>query len=145
MAKQISGEKRLSLIEQFFSEEKQFRITNKRGTPTYVTVNSGLPDDDITASKADFVITEDEWHATIRQAQTEQLVAILKEIGPVAPQAVLAVLDLVVEGMDIANRDEIVRRIREVSGQRDPDAVEPAPRRRAPGRSARPPRPRPRT
>jgi hypothetical protein len=126
-SKQVSGEKRLSLIEQFFEEEKQFRITNRRGTPVYVTINSGLPEDDITATKADFVISEDEWRATLRQSQTEELVNLLKEIGPVAPQAVLVVLDLVVEGMDIANRDEIVRRIRQVSGMSDPDATEPTP------------------
>ena len=125
LAKQISGEKRLSLIEQFFSDEKTFRITNQRGTPKYVTLNSGLPEDDITATKADFVISEDEWRATIRQAQTEQLIAVLREIGPVAPQAVLTTLDLIVEGMDIANRDEIVRRIRQVTGMPDPDATEP--------------------
>lgn len=125
LAKQISGEKRLSLIEQFFGDEKTFRITNQRGTPRYVTVNSGLPDDDITATKADFIISEDEWRATVRQAQTEQLVGLLKELGPVAPQAVLTTLDLIVEGMDIANRDEIVRRIRQTTGMSDPDATEP--------------------
>jgi hypothetical protein len=39
----------------------------------------------------------------------------------------MVMLDLVVENMDIPNREEIVRRIRAMNGQRDPDADEPTP------------------
>lgn len=127
LAVQIHGEKELSAIEQFFTERKSFRITNMRGQPTYVDVNDGLPDNDIIRSKADFVISEADWRNTVRQAQTEELFGLLQQLAPVAPQVALVMLDLIVEGMDIVSREEIVKRIRQFTGMRDPDAEEPTP------------------
>jgi len=126
-AVQVHGEKELSLIEQYFSDEKQFRITNMRGTPEYITINDGLPENDIVRTKADFIISDADWRATVRQAQTEELFALLQQLAPVAPQVALVMLDLVVETMDISSRDEIVKRIRQVTGMRDPDAEEMTP------------------
>jgi len=126
-AVQVQGEKQLSLLEQYFSDEKEFRITNMRGTPEYITINDGLPENDIVRTKADFVISETDWRATVRQAQTEELMALLGQLAPVAPQVAIVMLDLIVEGMDIASRDELVKRIRQVTGMRDPDAEELTP------------------
>lgn len=126
-AAKIHGEKELSLIEQYFSDRKQFRITNMRGTPEYIEVNDGLPENDITRTKADFIISDQDWRASVRQAQTEELFALLQQLAPVAPQIAMVMLDLIVEGMDLASRDEIVKRIRQVTGQRDPDQEELTP------------------
>lgn len=125
LASQVRGEKQLANIEQFVSEEKAFRITNMRGKPEYITVNDGLPENDIVRSKADFVISESAWHASLRQAAVEELLDLVGKLAPVAPQAVIVMLDLIVESMDIQNREELVKRIRSVTGQRDPDAEEP--------------------
>lgn len=130
-AVQLHGQKELSLIEQYFSERKQFRITNMRGTPEYVEVNDGLPENDITRSKADFIISDQDWRASVRQAQTEELFALLQQLAPVAPQIALVMLDLIVEGMDIVSREEIVKRIRQVTGMRDPDQEELTPEEQA--------------
>lgn len=121
LSRKLHGEKMLSIIEQFASEEKQFRITNARGTPTYVTINDGLPENDIVRTKADFVITEDTWRASNRQSQVSQF---LDTIGTLQlpPEIVLPIIDLIVESTDIPNRDEIVARIRKITGQKDPDA-----------------------
>lgn len=124
LAKKVHGEKELSLVEQFFTEQKQFRITNQRGTPEYITINDGLPENDIARTKADFVISEADWRATMRQAATDQLVELLSKMPP---QVGMVLLDLMVESMDIDNREEIVRRIRAINGQRDPDQTEPTP------------------
>ena len=123
-AVQKQGEKQLSLVEQYFTEQKQFRITNSRGTPDYIDVNDGLPENDITRSKADFVISDAEWRASLRQAQAEQLMEMMTRLPP---QVVMVMLDLVVESMDLPNREELVKRIRQVTGQRDPDATELTP------------------
>ena len=123
-AVQQHGEITLCNVEQFVTEEKQFRITNQRGNPEYLTMNDGLPENDITRSKADFVISESEWRATMRQASLDQLTEMLSKMPP---QVALAMLDLVVELMDIENRDEIAKRIRDINGMRDPDATEPTP------------------
>lgn len=124
LASKVHGEKKLSLVEQFFTEQKQFRITNQRGTPEYITINDGLPENDIARTKADFVISEADWRATMRQAATDQLVELLSKMPP---QVGMVLLDLMVESMDIDNREEIVRRIRAINGQRDPDQTEPTP------------------
>lgn len=131
LARQIQGEKQLSLIEQYFTEEKQFRITNMRGTPEYIEINDGMPENDITRTKADFIITETDWNASARQAQVSELLDVMAQIGPVAPQVILSMLDLVVESMDVSNRDELVKRIRTITGQRDPDAEELTPEEQA--------------
>lgn len=123
-AVQTQGEKQLSLIEQYFTDQKQFRITNQRMTPEYVDINDGLPENDITRSKADFIISDAEWRASLRQAAAEQLMEMMTRLPP---QVALVMLDLVVESMDLPNREELVKRIRQVSGQRDPDATELTP------------------
>lgn len=124
LAFQLHGEKELSLIEQYMTEEKQFRITNSRGAPDYVSVNDGLPENDITRTKADFIIDEAEWRATMRQAAVSELMEVMTKMPP---QISITMLDLLVENMDIPNRDEIVKRIRAVNGMKDPDATEPTP------------------
>lgn len=124
LATQLRGEKQLANIEQFMDEPKQFRITNQRGKPEYVEVNDGLPENDIVRSKADYIISDADWHATMRQAAVDQL---LEMVAKLPPQVGLVLLDLVVENMDIANREEIVKRIRGMTGQTDPDAEEISP------------------
>lgn len=122
LAHQIHGSKKLSLVEQFATEEKQFRITNMRGQPEFVTMNDGLPENDITRSRADFIISEAEWRATMRQAQVAEFGELLTRMPP---EVAMAVLDLLVDEMDLTNRDELVKRIRALNGQKDPDATEP--------------------
>jgi hypothetical protein len=124
LAVQMEGELELSLMEQFVTDEKAFRITNMRGTPEFVTLNDGLPENDVTRTKADFVISEADWRATIRQAANEQLTDMMMKMPP---QVALVMLDLVIEGMDIENREELVKRVRQINGMRDPDATEPTP------------------
>lgn len=123
-AQQQRGEKQLSNIEQFMDAPKQFRITNQRGNPEYVEINGDLPEDDIVRSKADFIISDADWQATLREAAVSQLVELMTKLPP---QVALVLMDLVVENMDIANGEEIVKRIRALNNQKDPDAEEPTP------------------
>lgn len=127
-SKQVAGEKRLANVEQYMTEEKQFRITNQRGKPEWITVNDGLPTNAIALSKADYVIDQSAWHATMRQAAVEQLMEVMARFPP---EIIMLMLDLVVENMDLPNREEIVKRIRAASGQRDPDAETPTPEEQA--------------
>jgi hypothetical protein len=124
LAQQVRGEKQLSLMEQFMGEKKQFRITNQRGSAEYPTINDGMPENDIVRSKADYVISEEDWRASVRQAQVAELLDLLGKLAGVAPQVVMVSLDLIVESMDIPSRDELVKRIRQVTGMVDPDADE---------------------
>ncbi|MGL4858381.1 MAG: hypothetical protein ACRC5A_01325, partial [Enterobacteriaceae bacterium] len=96
-ASQLHGEKLLSLLEQFFTSEKEFRITNMKGVPEYVHINDGLPENDITRTKADFVISEADWRTSIRQAQLDELLEMVARLSPSAPQLVMVMIDLIVE------------------------------------------------
>ena len=129
LARQIHGSKMLSLMEQFMTEERQFRITNMRGNPEFPKVNEAdpetgnlLPESDIVSTKADFIISEDDWKATMRQSQVEQLFEMMTQLAQVSPEVVMATLDLIIETMDLPQREEIVKRIRKLTGQEDPDA-----------------------
>lgn len=125
-ARRAHGEKLLAVIEQFVDEPRVFRVTDGRGMPSFVNLNEE-PDDpsndgSIWATKADFVISEDDWRASLRQAQVEALFKVLDSLAKTAPDLVAATLDLFVEAMDFPHRDEIVRRIRRITGQMEPDA-----------------------
>ncbi|MDN8793327.1 hypothetical protein Q0M19_13980, partial [Staphylococcus aureus] len=95
---------------------KQFRITNQRMSAEFIDINDGLPENDITRSKADFIISDAEWRASLRQAAVEQLMEMVTRMPP---EVALVTLDLIVESMDIPGREEIVKRIRQITGQRD--------------------------
>lgn len=134
LARQIAGEKMLSLVEQFMTDEKEFRITNQRGTPEFITINDGMPENDIIRTKADYIISEAAWQATLRRADSAELSQLMRDIGPVVgPQVILGVLDLLIETMDLPNGDEIVKRVRQITGMEDPDAdpTQPDPERDA--------------
>lgn len=124
LAVQMQGELQLSLIEQFMTAQKEFRITNQRGSPEFRSVNDGLPENDITRTKADFIVSESDWRATMRQAAAEQLMDMIAKLPP---QIGIMLLDLAVENMDLPNRDEIAKRIRAQTGMQDPDEHEPTP------------------
>lgn len=127
LARQYHGEKTLALTEQFMTETREFRITNRRGNSEHIIINDDDPQNDIVRTKADFVISEDDWNATYREAQVQQLLEVIAQLAPVAPDVVMVLLDLVVEAMDIPSREEIVKRIRQITGQEDPDADPNAP------------------
>lgn len=117
----IHGEKTLVLTEQFYDEEDVIRITDSRGKPKWLTIDPNSPDA-IGSHKADFVITEEEWRATIRQANAMMLLDLAGKLALTSPEIVLGILDIVVEAMDIPHKQELVQRIRKITGAEDPDA-----------------------
>jgi len=124
MAVQSAGTMELSLIEQFMTEERIMRITGDKNQMEFVHINREQPGDDgelndITARKADFVVDTQAYNATLRQSMFESMLEMIK---PLPPEIAIALLDLVVEVSDIPGKDELVRRIRAINGQEDPNA-----------------------
>lgn len=125
LAIQLQGEKQLSLVEQFYSEPKVIRIVGQRAPTEWIPINTwdeatGRVLNDITATKADFIVSEQDYRANMQQAQAEVLGEVLAKIGQFNPQVVTTVLDLWVDLLDIPNKDEFAARIRKATGQRDP-------------------------
>ena len=130
-AVQWAGEMELSLVEQFFTQEKVVRLVGDRGTASFVEINvqdpaTGQVLNDVTASKADFVVSQQDYRDSLRLAMFESLFEIISRLAQMNPAVAMNLLDLVVEMADIPNRDELVARIRQLNGQRDPDS-EPTP------------------
>ncbi len=128
-ALQQLGEIELSLIEQFYSQEKVIRLIGGRGQARYIELNTrdenGRIVNDITAMDADFVISEQDYKSTLRQAMFESLFDIMgrmAQMGGPGLQAAMNMLDLVIDMADLPNKEELVERIRKINGQRDPDA-----------------------
>ncbi|WP_417261675.1 hypothetical protein [Celeribacter sp.] len=120
-ARSVHGVKQLVTIEQFYTGKERMRFEDKDGRPFYGDINDGDPKNAIAEFAADFILAENDWRASVRQAQAAELTTFLTQLAGTAPQLALAILDLVVEQMDLPKRGEIVRRIRQITGQSDPD------------------------
>jgi hypothetical protein len=130
LAFKISGEIILSMIEQLYTQEKKIRITGGENgkTPEFLEINKYNPETDeiigdITASQADFVISEQDYSATIREAMFASMTEILKTLQP---EAAIQVIDLWFELSDLPGKEKFVDRFRAITGQRGTDA-EPTP------------------
>lgn len=132
---QISGEKQLSLIEQFMTEERQFRIVGEKKGLDWQTINQlrldtlrnvWVVDNDISANSADFVVDQQDFRETMRLAAAEQFFEML---GKLPPEMAIQLLDLAFEMTDMPGKDAVVARIRQINGQTDdqqaddPDAI----------------------
>lgn len=117
---QLSGELMLRLIEQFWTDTKTVRITGER-VERFVEINQQQADgsfaNDIAASMSDYVVDQQDWRASTREAAVEAFAEIMAKL----PQDVaFKLFDLTAEMMDIPMQDEVVKRIRQLNGQPDP-------------------------
>lgn len=125
-AVQAAGEIQLSLIEQFYTEPKVIRILGDSGKMEFKEINTpneeGIVEDDIAAAKADFLVSQQDYRETLRQAMFESLSELTQNLSQTMPEVALKLLDLVVDMSDLPNKDDLVARIREINGQKDPAA-----------------------
>ena len=130
-AVQLEGEISLAMVEQFYTMPKVVRVLGERGASKYHEINKIDPNtgevlNDITANHADYVVSEQDFKSSLRQAMFESLFDVVSRLAQMNPEVALNLLDLVVEMADLPGRDELVSRIRKINGQRDPD-VDPTP------------------
>lgn len=125
-AVQVQGEKQLSLVEQWYTDEKVIRLTGAKGALEWVKFNvpERQPDgsvrylNDITASMGDFVVAEQDYAGTLRQVMFESLNNLAARLPP---EVSLRVLTIAMEFSDLPNKDEIAEQIRGITGERDPN------------------------
>lgn len=124
----LSGQKVLSLAEQYCTAPMQFRITEDTNSLEWMSINQPEFDEqtgtwvwknDITAQQADFVVDAQDFRETMRLAMAEQ---IMETIGQLDPQIGLQLLDLAIDLTDLPGKDVIVARIRQLNGHEDPSA-----------------------
>ena len=127
LAVQFDGEKQLSLAEQYMSAPKVIRLTGHRGALEWTKINQPelQPDgsvrwlNDITASQADFIVSEADFHGTLRQAMFETMMQMVSRAG-ITPEFALRLLRMAFEFSDFPNKDEIVADLRKMTGEPDP-------------------------
>ncbi|WP_061290090.1 portal protein, partial [Delftia tsuruhatensis] len=125
-AVQIQGEKLLSLVEQWYTEEKVIRLSGHKGRLDWVKVNQPevQPDgsvrylNDITSSMADFVVSEQDYSGTLRQVMFESLNQLA---GRLPPEVAIRIMTLAMEYSDLPNNDLVADELRKLTGERDPN------------------------
>lgn len=124
LAVKLAGQLRLSHIEQFKTAPDIIRIIGEGKPLDWLQVNQVQPDgsilNDLTAREADFIVSETDYRESYARASLDAMGELLQQIATFAPQVVMAVLDLFVEGSEVPNKTEWVQRIRKLNGQRDP-------------------------
>lgn len=121
MSFQAHGQKLLSVSEQFVAEPRVIRITGAKGRIEWLSINEPvqMPDgsvrftNDITAEAADFVVSEQDYFATVRQAMFAQMMEIL---GRFPPELAVKLLPHILELSDIPDKDQFIAEIRQALG-----------------------------
>ena len=100
-------------------------LPGERGQSQLLAINQPQADgtylNDITARSAQFVVGEQAWRQTLAQAAFESMMELMGKLAPVAPQVVVATLDLVFEYADLPNKESFLQRVRQATGQPGPD------------------------
>jgi hypothetical protein len=125
LATQIDGESLLSLVEQFYTEEKVIRLTGAKGALEWVRINTPevQPDgtvryiNDITNSMADFIVSEQDYAGTLRQVMFDSLNQLATRLPP---EVSLRIMTIALEFSDLPNKDEAADALRKMTGDRDP-------------------------
>jgi hypothetical protein len=117
----LSGQKQLSNAEKFYTMPKVIRLTApKKGTFEWVKINQPevQPDgsvrflNDISASSADFIVDEQDFKASMRQAMFDSLNDMIGKIAPLNPTFAISMLDLLVDVADFPGKEEMLERLR---------------------------------
>lgn len=125
-AVQVQGEKMLSLAEQFYTEEKVIRLTGAKNKIEWVRINQPEVQadgstrylNDITASQADFVVSEQDYAGTLRQVMFDSLQQLVQKLPP---EVGLRLFTLAMEFSDLPNHEDIANEIRRMTGEPDPN------------------------
>lgn len=126
LAFQLQGEKQLSLAEQYMTEERVIRLAGAK-RDQFIVINQPVEQadgsirylNDITARKADFVVDAQDYSATIRQALFDSMMELLTKFQP---EIAVRLLPMVLEMVDLPNKDEMVHEVRRALGVPDPAA-----------------------
>lgn len=127
LARQLEGEITLSLCEQFMTGPKVIAVAGERAKYEHVAINqvdptTGQKTNDITQRAARYLIGEQAWNRSLAESAFQETMQLLGQLAPVAPNVVMAVLDLVFEiHPSLPNKQAMLQRIRQVTGQNDPE------------------------
>jgi len=100
---------------------KIVRVTGQSELPNWLSINEPEVDpltgevrfiNDITASKADFIVDEQDYRASMRKAMFDSLNDMIGKVMQIAPQFGVSLLDLMVDLADFPGKEQMVERIK---------------------------------
>lgn len=118
LGRQMEGELTLSLVEQYMDEEFQFRINGDKMTPEFVSINDGTDDTDITAMQSDFIVSEQDYRQTMRQAFSEQIMTVAGNVSQKTgdPRLSVAMIEMAIDMQDLPEKDRWISSLRDAAG-----------------------------
>lgn len=128
---QLSGEKQLSITEQFMTQERQFRIVGDSKDVRWLKINQWKMntgtgawyfENDITSTQADFVVDQQDFRESMRQAYAEKFFELL---GKLPPEFAMQLIDLAFEMTDMPRKDDVIARIRKITRQTEDGEATP--------------------
>jgi hypothetical protein len=118
---QLDGEIDLSNIEQFYDTPKTIRILGDDANDMqFLDVNQrradGLITNPITASVADFVVDEEDYNQSTRQAMFQSLMDLIAQLSAGMPQIAAQLLPIALTMSDLPNREAVIARVNQALG-----------------------------
>uniref|UniRef100_I2Q033 Phage P22-like portal protein n=1 Tax=Desulfovibrio sp. U5L TaxID=596152 RepID=I2Q033_9BACT len=115
---QLSGEIQLSLVEQFYDTPKVLRILGSDPKAMeFVQLNArradGMLMNPITASAADFVVDEEDFNQSTRQAMFDSL---MQAVQTMSPELGAQLLPTALSLSDLPQREEIIAKVNKALG-----------------------------
>lgn len=115
---QVAGEMILSLIKQVYTQEQIIRIgiDPKTNNPEWLAINQWDEQNatylnDISNTMADFIVSEQDYRDTMRQAMYEQM---MEMAGKLPPDVALKLLDIILEFADLPDKEAIKERLQAI-------------------------------
>lgn len=133
--KELYGRKGLELIQNFYTEERVFRIIGDGGKIQQFTINQrvmapGTPDvidrlNDVTLGRYTVAVDETPLSASFANAQFEEMLNILEKLGPVGQALASTRPDLLVDLSSLPRKEEWAQAIQQAMQAPPPGAVPP--------------------
>lgn len=134
----ISGQKQLSNAEKFYTMPKVIRLAAPKGNKPFEWVKINQPEvqpdgsvrflNDISASSADYIVDEQDFKASMRQAMFDSLNDMIGKIAPLNPMFAISLMDMLIDVADFPGKEEMLERVRMLiaeargEGPKDPAA-----------------------
>ena len=123
--KELQGRKHLDLVQNFYTEERLFRVLGEDGKRTELFINRRTIDpvsgagrilNDITIGKYAVSIDETPMAASFQNAQFEEALLIIEKLGPVGQALLASRPDLLVEMSSLPRKEEWSEALKEALG-----------------------------
>lgn len=124
------GIRKVSLLEQYYTRPKAFRLTGNRlgsrnwGKINQINADGTQVENDITRFNAEFVLDQRAWRSSAAESARAELKELLSDLAPVNPQIVMALLDIWIGYGNWPDKDKILARVRAITGMRDESVPE---------------------